>query len=130
MCLRNAVFQGKLPTRVAPRREGRPRIGILATRRHERALVRCFGGVLDHLHADVGNVFVFCTAEGEPVIRAGLHNPRLTIVTLPKRLDRMAEVVAAANLDVLYHWEVQNSRHTPLILGVLPCDGHKRFRKI
>jgi len=101
-----AVFQNKLPTRVAPRRDGRPRIGFLATRRHERALVRCFGGVLDHLHADLGDVFVFCAAEGEPVIRAGLRNPRAAIVPLPKRLDRTAEVIAAARLDVLYHWEV------------------------
>lgn len=101
-----AIFQGKLPARRAPHREGRPRIGVLATQRHERALVRCFGGVLDHMRADVGDIFVFCAAEGEPVIRAGLRNPRLAIVPLPKRLDRMAEVVAAANLDVLYHWEV------------------------
>lgn len=101
-----AVFQGKLPARLPPRRDGQPRIGIVATRKHERAMVRCLGGVLDHLPAEVGEIFVFCSVEGESVVRMGLRNPHLTIVPLPKRLDRTAEVIAAARLDVLYHWEV------------------------
>ncbi len=101
-----AVFQGKLPVRSPPRRDGPPRIGVVATRKHERALVRCFGGVLDHLSPDVGQVFVFCSEAGEPVVRTALLNPRLTIVVLPKRLDQMVEAIAAARLDVLYHWEV------------------------
>ncbi|HPM84947.1 MAG TPA: tetratricopeptide repeat protein [Candidatus Anammoximicrobium sp.] len=101
-----AIFDGKLPARAPPRRDGPPRIGVVATRKHERALLRCFGGVLDRLPADLGQVFVFCSAEGEPLVRKGLRNPRLTIATLPKRLDQMAETIAAAKLDVLYHWEV------------------------
>lgn len=101
-----AIFQGKLPARAPPRRDGPPRIGVVATRKHERALVRCFGGVLDHLSPGVGQVFVFCSAEGKTVVRSGLRNPRLSIVVLPKRLDQMAEAIAAARLDVLYHWEV------------------------
>jgi protein O-GlcNAc transferase len=99
------IFQCVIPGRDPPRNTGRPRVGVVVTRRHELSFLHGMGPMLDRTRGPF-ELVVLCDQGGADVVRAGLNNPDIVVLPLPQRLDALADAVRAACCDVLWYWEV------------------------
>jgi protein O-GlcNAc transferase len=92
-----------------PRRrpaDGRWRIGFVATAGHEGVFLRCMRGILDQLDPRRFEVLVMLSRAHAAARRAAVRNPAVRIVELPLRFDLAAARLRAAELDLIYYWEV------------------------
>jgi predicted O-linked N-acetylglucosamine transferase (SPINDLY family) len=103
-----ALFYGRIPTyerQISP--TGKPHIGFVVTHGHEGVFLKCAGGLLNHLSGAQFQLTVVCSQQGGvDVLRHAIHNPAVSYLPIPARLDQAAERVAQAQIDVLYHWHV------------------------
>lgn len=101
------VVRGNFKPIQLPARPNRPRVGYLVTRKHERAFLGSMLGVVAGM-ARSGNFdqVVFGSAWGEAKLKQALAPSGVQVAVLPERFDQMAETLAAAACDVLYHWEI------------------------
>ncbi len=84
---------------------GRTRVGLLVTPRHEGIFLRSMRGIIEHLDTRF-RISIVCGASGKPALESALQRDELDFVILPGTLERMAAAVRAAELDILYHWEI------------------------
>jgi len=101
-----AIFANRFPSEPPKPGTGRPRIGFAVFDRSDTIFLRSMAGVVDALADDDRECIVFCTAASKRRLGRGLRNEAVRVVSLPPRLDGVAERIRAAQLDVLYHWEI------------------------
>jgi predicted O-linked N-acetylglucosamine transferase (SPINDLY family) len=103
-----ALFSGRIPSyerRISP--TGKPHIGFVVTHGHEGVFLKCAGGLLNHLSGEQFQLTVICSQQGsQEILRRAIHNPAVSYLPISSRLDRAAEAIAQARIDVLYHWHV------------------------
>lgn len=93
---------------VAPARRaisGQTRVGLLISPGHEGIFLRSMQGIIERLDARF-RLFIVCGVSGKPILERALKRDELGFVILPGVLEDMAAAVRAAELDILYHWEV------------------------
>lgn len=102
------LFSGRIPIYERQiKRTGKPHIGFVVTHGHEGVFVKCVGGLLNHLSGEQFQLTVICSPQGGMnVLQRAIHNPAVSYLPIPSRLDQAAEIIAHAQIDVLYHWHV------------------------
>jgi len=100
------IFRHVFPETVPRPGTGRPRIGFVVTGKHEGAFFGSMRGVLRHMTPDRFELVVICQPIGRAAVREALPEESIRVLEVPERMDLIAEAVRAAQLDVLYHWEV------------------------
>ena len=109
-----------------PSREGPWRIGFVCTPGHEGVFGRCMSGVINRLDQQRFHPAVFCARTSAALLRSVL-TPSVRISDLPLRFDHAAQALRAAELDVIYYWEVgtDTTNHFLPFLRLAPvqCTG-------
>ena len=100
------IFRNAFPQATPRPGTGRPRIGFVVTGRHEAAFLGSMGGVLRHMTPDRFELVVICQPIGRAAVGEAIPEESIRILVVPERLDLIAQMVRAAEFDVLYHWEV------------------------
>ncbi len=100
------------PSFATPPLERRPspsgpwRVGFVVTTGHEGVFARCMSGILNHLDPSRFQAFVILSRARAGALRGAVQNPAVRFVDLPLRFDQAVARLRAAELDVLYYWEV------------------------
>lgn len=100
------IFRNAFPQATPRPGTGRPRIGFVVTGKHEGAFLGSMRGVLRHMTPDRFELVVICQSIGRAAVREAIPEETIRVLEVPERLDLIAETVRAAEIDVLYHWEV------------------------
>jgi predicted O-linked N-acetylglucosamine transferase (SPINDLY family) len=101
-----ALYQGRFPQREPPRSGGRPRIGFLVTRHHEKGFLRSLSGIIEQLDPTRFEPVVLCSHAALKTCQCGIRRADVDWVAFPNRLATAAEQVAAARCEILYHWQI------------------------
>ncbi len=104
-----ALFDAYLPSRAlerSPAPHGPWRVGFVVTPGHEGVFARCMSGILNGIDASRFEVAVVCSRARAGVIASAVRRAGLRWLQLPIRFDHAAAKLRAADLDVLYYWEV------------------------
>ncbi len=86
---------------------GKPRVGMVVT--HGAIFLRFWQGMLERMTFDRFVVVLFVTQAEAANYRKSLKTDAVEVVVLPGRLDLAIATIRAAQVDVLYHWEVGSS---------------------
>ncbi len=81
-------------------------LGFVVTPGHEGVFARCMGGILNQLDAARFEIVVAVTRARAETLRGDLRNPAIRYLNLPLRFDQTVATLRAAELDLLYLWEV------------------------
>lgn len=84
---------------------GVPRIGFVVTKGHDGVFLKSLRGVLSKLDRAKFTIVIIAPIATLPRMQREITAPIETIA-LPERSDRLVEAITAANLNLLYHWEV------------------------
>ncbi len=101
-----AIFRHWDPGEAPGGREGRYRIGFVVGDAHEAIFLRCLGGVLENLDADLFEPVVVCSPAGAAVLRSMIESDAVDVLAVPDRVDAAAQAIRAGGFDLLYYWEV------------------------
>ncbi|MHB8973309.1 MAG: O-linked N-acetylglucosamine transferase, SPINDLY family protein [Pirellulaceae bacterium] len=101
-----ALYQRHFPTVRRDVRRGRPRIGFLVTRLHEGGFLRCLGGVVERLDAAQFELAVLCSQSILGTCRQAIRREDVLWIPFADRFPAAVERIAAAQCDLLYHWQV------------------------
>ncbi len=85
---------------------GRPRIGFVVTRSHEKAFLRSLGSVVKQIDPDLFEVCVVCSELGVSRLRGAFDARGISLVAYPERFDLAARAIASAKFDLLCYWEI------------------------
>ena len=100
------VFRESFPVRTFAARGTRPRIGIVVTSGHEGVFVRCMKGILERLDSELGELVMFCSANGKERIQQRMDCESIEMSVVSHRFEQALETIREARCDVLYYWEV------------------------
>ena len=104
-----ALFRPSFPAEPLERRpsaDGPWRVGFVVTPGHEGVFARCMGGILNQLDAARFEIVIAVSRARAATLRGDLASPAIRHLNLPLRFDRAVATLRAAQLDVLYLWEV------------------------
>ena len=101
-----AIFRRWEPGEAPRRREGRYRIGFVVGDAHEAIFLRCMGGVLENLDADLFEPVVVCSPGGAAMVRSMIESDAVDVLAVPDRIDLARQAIRAGRFDLLYYWEV------------------------
>lgn len=106
----SSLFEKQLPKigfNLHTSRLGKPHIGIVVTRGHEGIFIRGMGGILEKLSTKYFDITVVCTSQGGvATLRPSIKNAAIHYLSLPERIDRAVKLLAEAQFQLLYFWEV------------------------
>jgi tetratricopeptide (TPR) repeat protein len=94
------------PPRRRPQAEGPWHVGFVVTPTHEGIFLRCMAGIVDRLDRQRFRVSVACSRMSFDLVRRSLRNRELRLIDLPLRFDHAVARLRAAELDLIYFWEV------------------------
>ncbi len=94
------------PLARVPLADGPWRLGFVVTPGHEGVFARCMGGILNQLDAARFEIIVAVTRARADVLRGDLRNPAIRYLNLPLSFDQTVATLRAAEVDLLYLWEV------------------------
>jgi predicted O-linked N-acetylglucosamine transferase (SPINDLY family)/GT2 family glycosyltransferase len=102
------IFRHAFPQEPAARnpRGNRPRLGIVVSRGHEALFLKSMGEVIESLDRELAELVVACPSRGASTLRQAIRRESVEVLPLPAAVDRAADVLRAAQFDVLYYWEV------------------------
>ncbi len=101
------IFHYALPEEARRPYAGKPRVGLVVT--HGAIFLRFWQGMLERMTFDRFGVVLFVTQAEAANYRKSLKTDAVEVVVLPGRLDLAMATIRAAQVDVLYHWEVGSS---------------------
>jgi hypothetical protein len=101
-----ALFEPCFPERKPQVRQGKPRIGFLTTFGHEGGMLRSMAGIIERLDPARFEPLVLCSERALETCRAGIQRADVECVSFPNRFPQAVERVAAAQCDVLFHWQI------------------------
>ncbi|RMF02892.1 MAG: tetratricopeptide repeat protein [Chloroflexi bacterium] len=82
------------------------RVAFLVTRNHEGIFLSLMRGLVNHFPDAEFDVSVVCAAGGVTRLQSLIKNERVNFVPLPNDLGRAVKIIAAAQFDLIYYWEV------------------------
>jgi predicted O-linked N-acetylglucosamine transferase (SPINDLY family) len=83
----------------------RPRVGFFVSPRHEGAFQRCMAGILRRLPTERFDLRVFGTPSSCQRLSHTFEGSSVQLAVVPARLDRMAETIRQAAVQLLFYWE-------------------------
>jgi protein O-GlcNAc transferase len=121
--------------------QGKRRIGLIITQRHEGIFLRCMTGIMRGLNRERLELVMLCPAASVKPLQQGLAMEGLKFVTIPTGLEEAAKAIREVRCDVLYYWEagsdalnyflpfcrlapVQATSHGSQITSGNPAIGH------
>lgn len=87
-------------------RRGKPKLGIVVTKGHERVFARLWGGIAERLSRELFEISVACSRASVNVLRRRLTLPQAEYLVLPDAIDAAAAVLREREFDWLHYWEI------------------------
>lgn len=85
---------------------GVARVGFFVSAGHETVFLNSMRGVIERLSRDRFQAVILCSAAGQQRLSSELQRERTEFISVPDRFDKAAETIVAAELDLLYYFEI------------------------
>jgi predicted O-linked N-acetylglucosamine transferase (SPINDLY family) len=122
-----ALFASCFPNERPVVGQGKPRVGFLATRRHEGGFLRGTSAIIEHLDRSSFQPVVLCSQTVLDRCRRSIRRADVQWIGFPDHLPRAVERIAAAQCDILYHWQIGTDPLNYLLpfarLAPVQCTG-------
>ncbi|MFN0050470.1 MAG: tetratricopeptide repeat protein [Cytophagales bacterium] len=87
--------------------KSKPAIGFVVTKGHEGVFLKCMKGLLQQIDKQKFAIVLVCSLPNGPeIFRTVAEESGIEILALPDLIADAVSIVADANFDILYYWEI------------------------